>query len=435
MFLSKLKHFLLLTFTFALVLSGQSFVFAKDIYSDNLIPKMTSNTSPEGIASASHQTENAFVVFDRKNTTRWETPDNVSQGWIAFEFPTETIVNRYYLFGMNPYDMPMDWSFEGWNGSEWVVLDQKNNYVSWGSPSYGSFEFNNTTPYIKYRINITDVVRPKPSDSRSIKLTYLEMSQKINTIPDPELDPASKNLIPKMTSNTSPEGIASASSQLEITTPPYHAFDHTDTNYGWSSNKPQGWLAYEFPTKTIVNKYTLLPSVRDNLTANPKTWTFEGWNGTEWVVLDSQNNIGDWEMHKKKEFIFNNNTPYIKYRINITATNGYKIISIKEMEMMNTNASSEPEPEPNPNPDPDPNPNPTGNALLVIYMDSGLIKEYEMTNEEIRNFTEWYEGRAKGNGKEAYIVNKKYNIGPFNSRKDFISYSHIESFEVQEYSR
>ncbi|MBG9803169.1 hypothetical protein ABD72_13570 [Brevibacillus laterosporus] len=74
-------------------------------------------------------------------------------------------------------------------------------------------------------------------------------------------------------------------------------------------------------------------------------------------------------------------------------------------------------------------------ALLVIYMDSGLIKEFEMTNEEIRNFTEWYEDRAKGNGKEAYIVNKKYNIGPFNSRKDFISYSHIESFEVQEYSR
>ncbi|AUM65727.1 galactose oxidase [Brevibacillus laterosporus] len=89
------------------------------------------------------------------------------------------------------------------------------------------------------------------------------------------------------------------------------------------------------------------------------------------------------------------------------------------------------DPEPNPNP----NPNPTGNALLVIYMDSGLIKEFEMTNEEIRNFTEWYEGRARGNGREAYIVNKKYNIGPFTSRKDFISYSHIESFEVQEYSR
>ncbi|WP_051870407.1 hypothetical protein [Brevibacillus laterosporus] len=199
----------------------------------------------------------------------------------------------------------------------------------------------------------------------------------------------------------------------------------------------QGWLAYEFPTKTIVNKYTLLPT--SWVKNAPKTWTFEGWNGTEWVVLDSQNNIEDWKGYVNKEFIFNNNTPYIKYRINITATNGYPTINIHEMEMMNTNASPEPEPnpEPNPNPEPEPNPNPnpTGNALLVIYMDSGLIKEFEMTNEEIRNFTEWYEGRAKGNGREAYIVNKKYNIGPFNSRKDFISYSHIESFEVQEYSR
>ncbi|MED1669440.1 Kelch repeat-containing protein [Brevibacillus laterosporus] len=110
-------------------------------------------------------------------------------------------------------------------------------------------------------------------------------------------------------------------------------------------------------------------------------------------------------------------------------------------DLVNPDPDPDPEPNPTPDPDPDPNPNPEpnpnqiGNALLVIYMDSGLIKEYEMTNEEIRNFTEWYEGRAKGNGKEAYIVNKKYNIGPFNSRKDFISYSHIESFEVQEYSR
>ncbi|MFB0828010.1 Kelch repeat-containing protein [Brevibacillus laterosporus] len=115
------------------------------------------------------------------------------------------------------------------------------------------------------------------------------------------------------------------------------------------------------------------------------------------------------------------------------------VVRLDLTDLVSLNPNPEPNPDPNPTPDPDPNPdpnpNPTGNALLVIYMDSGLIKEFEMTNEEIRNFTEWYEGRAKGNGREAYIVNKKYNIGPFNFRKDFISYSHIESFEVQEYSR
>ncbi|MGG1443329.1 kelch repeat-containing protein [Brevibacillus laterosporus] len=127
------------------------------------------------------------------------------------------------------------------------------------------------------------------------------------------------------------------------------------------------------------------------------------------------------------------------------------VVELDLSDLINPDPTPDPDPNPNPDPNPDPNPNPNptsqlhpscpfdckkiGNALLVIYMDSGLIKEYEMTNEEIRNFTEWYEGRAKGNGREAYIVNKKYNIGPFNSRKDFISYSHIESFEVQEYSR
>ncbi|MCR8996760.1 galactose oxidase [Brevibacillus laterosporus] len=119
------------------------------------------------------------------------------------------------------------------------------------------------------------------------------------------------------------------------------------------------------------------------------------------------------------------------------AIGGFKDLSTVEELGISDLIQPDSNPDPNPDPDPnqEPNPNPTGNALLVIYMDSGLIKEFEMTNEEIRNFTEWYEGRAKGNGREAYIVNKKYNIGPFNSRKDFISYSHIESFEVQEYSR
>ncbi|ERM17963.1 Kelch repeat-containing protein [Brevibacillus laterosporus] len=114
---------------------------------------------------------------------------------------------------------------------------------------------------------------------------------------------------------------------------------------------------------------------------------------------------------------------------------GYASGPTSDVEELNFSDLVNPDPTPDPDPNPNPNPNPTGNALLVIYMDSGLIKEFEMTNEEIRNFTEWYEGRARGNGREAYIVNKKYNIGPFNSRKDFISYSHIESFEVQEYSR
>ena len=114
-----------------------------------------------------------------------------------------------------------------------------------------------------------------------------------------------------------------------------------------------------------------------------------------------------------------------------------EVVELNLSDLINPDPDPNPEPKPDPNPEPkpEPTPNTTGNALLVIYMDSGLIKEFEMTNEEIRNFTEWYEGRAKGNGREAYIVNKKYNIGPFNSRKDFISYSHIESFEVQEYSR
>ncbi|MED1787207.1 discoidin domain-containing protein [Brevibacillus laterosporus] len=256
----------------------------------------------------------------------------------------------------------------------------------------------------------------------------------------------SENLIPLMTSDTDPEGIASSSEigDGKGVYAAYKVFDHTNETIGWAGdyNLNYGWIAYEFPTKTVVNKYTLqVRPYKNNEYSHPKDWTFEGWDGDNWIILDQQSGILDWNPETKKEFTFNNDIPYKKYRLNVTETRDPEpnYLSLGEMEMMQKISSTpnpDPQPEPNPDPNPDPNPEPTGNgALILIHMVSGEIKEYDMSSKEVVEFIDWYEGRAKGNGKEAYIVNKKYNIGPFNSRKDFISYSHIESFEVQEYSR
>ncbi|RFB34026.1 hypothetical protein [Brevibacillus sp. VP] len=255
----------------------------------------------------------------------------------------------------------------------------------------------------------------------------------------------SDNLIPLMTSDTEPEGIASSSGinhQGIGVYAAYKVFDHTNETMGWVGIHGQGhgWIAYEFPTKTVVNKYTLQVRQFNDSFAHPKDWTFEGWDGVNWIILDQQSGILDWNSEIKKEFTFNNNIPYKKYRLNVSESRDpqpHFYLSLGEMEMMQKISSTpDPDPDPQPEPNPEPNPEPTGNgALIQIHMVSGEIKEYDMSSKEVVEFIDWYEGRAKGNGKEAYIVNKKYNIGPFNSRKDFISYSHIESFEVQEYSR
>lgn len=254
-------------------------------------------------------------------------------------------------------------------------------------------------------------------------------------------DQYTNDLVPKMTSNNSPSGLVSSSSIWSVDNhQPFNVFNDSDADYGWSSAQSMlyGWVSYEFSAPTKIQKYTIKPRVNniDSLLELPKDWTFEGWNGTGWIILDTRSNITDWVMGQKKEFTFDNDTEYLAYRINVTKNNGSsKFVTIGEMEMM-AKISESPEPEPNPEPNPEPSPEPTGDkALLVIKMISGLEKEFELTASEVQDFIDWYNGRADGQGKETYMFDKDFNKGPFTSRKDYVAFSKIQSFEVMEYTK
>ncbi|WP_127580789.1 Kelch repeat-containing protein [Paenibacillus koleovorans] len=72
-------------------------------------------------------------------------------------------------------------------------------------------------------------------------------------------------------------------------------------------------------------------------------------------------------------------------------------------------------------------------ALLVITLVSGLEKEYDLSMTEVNAFIDWYNNRAEGIGTEVYTINKTFNLASFLSRKDYITFSKIETFEVSEY--
>ncbi|WP_419182287.1 fibronectin type III domain-containing protein [Paenibacillus radicis (ex Xue et al. 2023)] len=73
-------------------------------------------------------------------------------------------------------------------------------------------------------------------------------------------------------------------------------------------------------------------------------------------------------------------------------------------------------------------------ALLVITLVSGLEKEYDLPMSEVNNFITWYNGRAAGTGSEVYTINKSFNKANFLTRKDYIAFDKIETFEVNEYT-
>lgn len=77
-----------------------------------------------------------------------------------------------------------------------------------------------------------------------------------------------------------------------------------------------------------------------------------------------------------------------------------------------------------------PTPN-TATALLKVTMSTGDVFEFEMTTDQRYAFTAWYSSGAAS--RPSFVIDKNYNLGPFTSRKDYLAYDQISSFEVMEY--
>ncbi|WP_405169280.1 hypothetical protein [Paenibacillus sp. FSL H3-0286] len=140
--------------------------------------------------------------------------------------------------------------------------------------------------------------------------------------------------IPKMTSNTSPNGRAFSSSIWGSAYDAWYAFDQIDNNEGFATagGTVVGHLGYEFPTVLKIGKY----AVRSNasFTYLPKNWTFEGSkDGTSWTVLDTRSNVTWTTANVDKEYIIQAPQDYKMYRLNFTANNGASYTSINELKM------------------------------------------------------------------------------------------------------
>jgi hypothetical protein len=128
-------------------------------YTDDLTPKMTSNNAPSGEVTFSRQNNTdgnaAFRAFDKDNETRWTT-GSVSNGWIAYEFPSQQNICKYTIRAhpTNGNSAPRNWTFEGWDGTNYVILDEQNN-INFSNGEYKEFTFNNNNYYIKYRLNVS----------------------------------------------------------------------------------------------------------------------------------------------------------------------------------------------------------------------------------------------------------------------------------------
>ncbi|WP_319951935.1 Kelch repeat-containing protein [Paenibacillus sp. LS1] len=88
-----------------------------------------------------------------------------------------------------------------------------------------------------------------------------------------------------------------------------------------------------------------------------------------------------------------------------------------------------------PSPDPTPESGNKDRAIFTVILTTGLVKEFDISMVEVNKFIAWYEGKEAGTGTASYAINKhENNKGPFTSRKDYVIFKNILSFEVDEYS-
>jgi len=157
-----------------------------------LTPDATGNASTNALGTASassNSTGNTPAnAFDEDKSTFWES--NVDQSGILIFTPTTAFAAKSYSIYLAKnntntsyaYDdfAPGDWTFEGYDGSDWVVLDARSGYVLYDGGRSLLFELNNETSYTQYRLNISACTRNGNIKPRVAALVI--MSQASSTV-------------------------------------------------------------------------------------------------------------------------------------------------------------------------------------------------------------------------------------------------------------
>lgn len=142
---------------------------------------------------------------------------------------------------------------------------------------------------------------------------------------------------PVMTSNTTPSGVASASSEHSSTTAAWAAFKQADVNEGWATSYGQitnAWIQYKFDNPKVIKKLHI--TLRDVVSYGMfKAFDFQASNnGADWTTLLSANNIVN-TPGSSYDYSIDNDDAYYYYRIFITDTGGYTSdhIGLKRFDM------------------------------------------------------------------------------------------------------
>lgn len=298
-----------------------------------LVPIMTTNSAPSGVASAdSEDYGNAFQAFDRNYATFWHTGSGYPH-WIKYVFPQKEIVRSYSIQARSTGNCITEWKLQGYNGATWDDLDTRTG-ESFGASQINYYDVASPNAYTDYRILAT-----AGNYSGYAVISQLNFYTTIGGV---------TNSVPFMTANNAPSPLIASASSEAGGYEAYKVFKDNNQNYGdgWSvSSGKTGWIKIDLGSgnSKAFNSYSIR-SFNDVNGARtvPKEWTLQGsTDDASWDTLDTKASITGWSINEERIFSFTNITPYRYYQIVITDNNGYTTLAIGKIRFDRIMAFSE----------------------------------------------------------------------------------------------
>lgn len=223
------------------------------------VPTMTSNTTPSGecISSGMDGSYPEWKSFDGNNSTASYPSSRTTKDtyYLGYVFPSPIIVNKCKIYGSFSASYYADVAVYGGNdlSSLTKLSDVTRITTTTGTDHY--LEFSNGNAYTYYVIKVENTNAPYIHLKNNYALNIAGLQFYGRT-------PINKTkyvpLVPTMTSNTTPSGVASADSEYNNA---FHAFDYVwdSSNMGWipANNSSGHWLKYEFPNPVLVKSFKI----------------------------------------------------------------------------------------------------------------------------------------------------------------------------------
>lgn len=315
-----------------------------------LVPAMTSDTTPSGVAFASAESSGyeAYKVFDGNNNTSW-SGGQYSNSYVGYDFGSVTPVFKYFLYPegagntaasgcrVNHYRIEGSNDGENWtaivtkqytasnaNGDTYSITASYRYYRCFVVDNFsgGSFVISVGTVQF-YTSSITDNATAMSyiGANNYCANTLLADSTWCAAICNSEYFESVLNVkVPAMTSNTTPEGVVSAYS-YNYSNYPWHVFDGDSTTAAdmWASDNLSTWIQYKFTASKKIKcvRFRQFWSGSYQVTAGIIKASDDGVNFTDVKPFTNDPSLG-----YKYIYLNSNEDSYSYWRMHITATNG-----------------------------------------------------------------------------------------------------------------